>query len=58
MPYSTMSSSSRTLSPWGKTPTSPPKQIGTPASSAARKLFCFSTTLAGAGVFPFSHPSK
>ena len=38
MPYSTISSSSRTFSPCGNTPTSPPKQIVTPAASAALKL--------------------
>jgi hypothetical protein len=37
----TMVSSSRTLSPCRKTPTSPPKQIVTPAASAARKLYAW-----------------
>ena len=37
MPRRAISSISRAFSPCGKTPTSPPMQIGTPASSAARE---------------------
>ncbi|HEX5829960.1 MAG TPA: amidohydrolase family protein [Gemmatimonadaceae bacterium] len=55
-PYSTSSSSSRTLSPWVKTPTSLPLQITTPASSAARMLRRFSMMRAGAGPAPARQP--
>ena len=58
MPYSTMASSSRTFSPCGKTPTSPPKQIDTPASRAARKLARLATRSGGGASRPLTQPSK
>ncbi len=57
MPYSTMASSSRTLSPCVNTPTSPPNTIVTPEASAALKLACLSVTR-GTVFTPFFQPSK
>ena len=58
IPYSTIPSSSRTFSPWANTPTSPPKQMLTPAASAALKLARLATS-AGVGLlFPLIQPSK
>ena len=56
MPYSTIASSSRTLSPCAKTPTSPPKQMLTPAASAALKAARF-WTRPGVGAALSLYPS-
>jgi hypothetical protein len=49
MPYATMSSTSRALSPCVNTPASLPLRIVTPAASAALKLSRFLTIDAGSG---------
>ncbi len=58
MPFSTISSSYRTFCPWAKTPTSPPKQMVTPAARAARKAARLSCTRWGISPAPRFQPSK
>ena len=58
IPLRTIASSSRTLSPCEKTPTSPPKQIVTPAASAARKAARLCRTRDGTAFSSYFHPSK
>ncbi|MRS64514.1 hypothetical protein GJJ30_24660 [Larkinella terrae] len=54
IPYSTFISSSRALSPWGNTPTTLPKQILTPASSACVNVIFLLRMRSGSGPAPFS----